>query len=292
MTNTQRAKLDSCNRVKEIITIHAKELSTIAEFAAEQENFSTAYATINNAAQVQSRPSGTTGDAVLDAKNNMANVVIKYALRGMVKAKQLKNITLANQLDHPFTYISYAPKTEAIYRANDLKNLLFNNLATLTNITNDINEIGKAIEDYNQIKDNPTIDKQNKAATGTNPLPDAFTAAFAAINNMYDLISSYFTQTNKPMVDEFALAMQIINTGIHHTGIAGTVTKNDTPVTEATITLVGTPKSDTTDLNGQFNISRTKSGDYIVEVTTPDGEKASKKIHINKGSIETVNFKL
>ena len=293
MTNTQRAKLDSCNRVKEIITLHAKELSTIAEFAAEQENFLSSYGIIINAAQVQSRPSGTADDAVLNAKTYMANVVIKYALRGLVKAKQLKNLVLASQLDQSQTYILQASKNEAVQRSNNLKDQLKNNLSILTNITSqNIAEIERAIIGYDTIKDHPTIDKQNKAATGTDPLPQAFAAAFTAIDNMYDLITSYFADTNPSLVKEIELAKQIINTGIHHTGITGTVTKNDTPLKGVTVTIVGTNKSAITDIDGHFTIARIKSGNYTVEATTAEGEKATKNVHINKGNFETVNIRM
>ena len=107
MTNTQRAKLDSCNRVAAYNTKYANELSTIKEYDAEKDNFLMSLGIINNAAQVQSRPAGTAGDAVTSAKETMANATNKYALRGQVKAKQAGNITLANKLNYPITYITW-----------------------------------------------------------------------------------------------------------------------------------------------------------------------------------------
>jgi hypothetical protein len=168
-----------------------------------------------------------------------------------------------------------------------------NNLATLTNITAaNITEINTAIEVYDAVKDSPVIDVQEKAAAGTNPLPLAYIAAFKAIDNMFDLVSSYFTDTNKIMVDELALAKQIINTGIHHTGVTGTVTKNGIPVKDAIIRIAGSDKTATTDMDGHYTISKIKTGDYTIEVTNQAGDTQSRTVHITKGNFETVDFAL
>jgi hypothetical protein len=293
MTNTQRAKLDTSNRVVFYNSKYAAELAAIEEYANEQSAFKAALTIINNAAQVQSGTAGTSKDAADATKETMAKLVTKYALRGLVKAKQLGNLTLANHLDHPVTYISQAPKTLAVQRANDITAQMNTNMATLTNITAaNITEITTAIAMYDAAKDHPIIDKQDKAASGTNALPNAFGAAFKAIDNMFDLISSYFADTNKPMVDEFALAKQIINTGIHHTGVTGTVTKNGLPVKDATIHIAGNSKTATTDMDGHYTISKIKTGDYTIEAKNEAGNTQSKTVHITKGNFETLDFAL
>lgn len=294
MNNTQRAKLDTCNRVKEFNTKHSEALATIEEYATEQTAFNNALVIINNAAQVQSGPAGTTSDATALAKETMAKLVIKYALRALVKAKQAGNTILANHLDHTLTYLLNATKTLAVQRAKEIRDQLNNNLATLTNVTaTNITEISNAIAAYDAIKDKPTIDVQQRAATGTSQLPDAITAAFKAIENMFDLITSYFADTNKAMVDEFTLAKQIINTGIHYTGVSGTVTKNGSPLKNANVSIAGTNKIATTDTDGHYTISKVKTGDYMLEASeAAGGDIKTKVVHITKGNFETVDFAL
>jgi hypothetical protein len=293
MTNTQRAKLDTANRVAFFNTKHAAELATIAEYADEQKEFTAAVDIINTAAQVQSGTAGTSKESADAAKEAMANLAIKYALRGTVKARQVGNLTLANHLDHSFTYIFQAPKTLAVQRTKDLSDQMNSNLAILTNITPaNITEINTAIALYDGVKDSPVIDVQEKAAAGTNPLPLAYIAAFKAIDNMFDLVSSYFTDTNKIMVDELALAKQIINTGIHHTGVTGTVTKNGLPVKNAIIRIAGTNKTATTDMDGHYTISKIKTSDYSIEAKNEAGDTQTKTVHITKGNFETVDFAL
>ncbi len=293
MNNTQRAQLDACNRVKDFNTKNATALATIPEYAAEQLKFTAALGIITNSTQVQSATAGTTSDATRIAKETMAKIAIKYALRGAVKARQLGNITLANNLDHTTTYIIQAPKTLAVQRAKDIKQHLNDNLATLTNIVAaNITELDNAIKNYDTIKDNPIIDVQTRAATGTNPLPAAFAAATLAMNNMHDLVTSYFGDINIPMVDEIALSKQIINTGTHHNGVEGTVTKDDIPVMGATVSIVGTNKTATTDIKGHYIIAKIKIGDYTVKVSNEAGDTASKTIHINRGNFEVADFTL
>ncbi len=293
MNNTQRAKLDSCNRVKEVLTKYATPLATITEFAAEQTAFIAALGIINNAAQVQSQTAGVATDAVETAKETMAAITIKYAKRGKVKATQANNKTLANHLDHGVTYISRATKTLAVQRAKDIRQHLSDNLAILTNIVAaNITEIDNAIKAYDTIKDQPITNIQSRTATGTNPLPAAFTAAFKAIDNMNDLIDSYFTGTNQPLVDEFDLARQILNTGIHHSGVEGIISKNGNPIANASVSVVGTDKVAKTDIDGHYVIAKIKTGDYTIEVSNDASDTASKVVHVTKGNFETVNFTL
>lgn len=217
MDNLQRAKLDTCNRVREFNTKYAGILSSITEYAYETAIFDVALVSINKAAQVQSETPATASNVVQSAKENMANITIKYALRGMVKAKQIGELVLVNHLDHSIRYISKATKTLSIYRATNIKQHLKDNLSILSNLTSEnIIEIENAIADYDKIKDKPIINRQEKKATGTQPLPMNFVTAFKAIDNMFDLVQSHFGDSNPTLVNELALAKQIIKTGIHH----------------------------------------------------------------------------
>jgi Carboxypeptidase regulatory-like domain len=293
MNNVQRAKLDTCNRIQEFTAKNAKELATIQEFAHEQEAFTTALATINSATQVQSATKGATSNTVLIAKDIMAKTVVKYALRGLVKAKQTGNTTLANHLDHGLTYILQTAKTLAVQRAKEIKDQLNTNLGILTNITpENITEIDKAITAYDVLKDSPVIAIQERVATGTNPLPLAYTTAFTAIDNMYDLINSYFAETNLPLVDQFTLAKQIIATGIHHTGVTGIVLKDGHPAKDVTIAIEGTTKTAVTDMDGHYTIARIKTGGYTIHATNKAGETQNKTVHITKANFETLDFTL
>ncbi|MBI3235667.1 MAG: carboxypeptidase regulatory-like domain-containing protein, partial [Bacteroidetes bacterium] len=149
-----------------------------------------------------------------------------------------------------------------------------------------------AIEAYDKVKENPTINKQSRSASGTLNLPEALAKAFKAIENMNKLVKSYFIDINKTLVDEFELASKILITGVHRTGVEGLVTQNGNAIANATVVLVGTDRVTKTDIDGHYLIAKIKTGDYTVEVSNASGEKASKMIHVSQGHIETLDLTL
>jgi hypothetical protein len=294
MTNLQKDKLDACNRVDAFNTNNANAIKNIVEYAAEQTIFTNALLSINIALQSQQTAARMKAVLVLSLKVQMANTLVKYLERAVVKATQLGNLDLANNLNKPVTYITKATKNVAVAKANDLRDLLQNNLKDITNVTkDDINEITNAIAAYNAQKDQPQINQQQRKATGTNPLPGCFKTAFKAIDSMYKLVNSYFKNTeDNDLVDELALAKQIIRTGIHHTGIQGTVTQNGQPQTHATISIIGTTKAATTNLNGQYNLIKVLAKTYIIQAQNQNGDTASIKQKLKRGQVITLDFDL
>lgn len=293
MNNTQRAKLDAGNRVIDFNKKHETELSSIPEYAQERYMLGVSMAVINTAAQAQTVESGIQVNTVDLAKQHMVNLIVKYALRAVVKARQDGNLVLANKLDHPVTYLSKANKTLAVHRSKEIRDNLNDNLSTLNNVTTEnVAEIDAAIASYDQIKDSPTIDRQTKTATGTNPLPAAFATATQAIDNMYNLVVSYFMGTNRPLVDELALAKHIIKTGTHHNRLEGKITENSFPVVGASIAVSGTSKSATSNIDGHYSIVQIKTGDQTLVVTLPNGSSTTQIAHIIQATINTLDFKL
>lgn len=291
MNNNQRARLDACNRVKDYTTRHAADLATIPEMAAELVIFNNYLSIIKNAAQTQTTPSGAANDTVAIAKLLMTTTVIKFALRASVKAKQLGNVELYNKLNHPATYILQAPKTLALSRANELKQEMNDNLATLTNIVAaNMTDMTNAIKGYNDIKDNPRNNIETKAATGTDVLPAAFTAIFSSIDNIFDLVYSYYYDSKKSLVDELALNRQIINTGVRHSGIEGYVYENGAPSIGVIVMIDGTNKSGVTDINGHYSIIKVKTGDYFIRAKNTGNVFKTEKRHISRGVIDNVDF--
>lgn len=291
MDNKQRAKLDSMKRVKDYMGKHAADMSPIAEIAAETLVLNNNYDIIINASQIQEDDLSGETDAATAAKTAMANVVLKYIKRGRVKAHQLNNTALYEKLNKSVSFIAKAEKAVAVTRAGDLKKDLNDNLAILTNITAaNITEIGNAITKYDGLKDAPQTDKGAQKATGTNVMPDAFRKGMKAIDNIYDLVYSYFYDTKKTLVEELVLIKAVVVLGVHHTGIEGEVRKGGEPVEGAVITLEGTKKKGVTDIYGHYSILRVKAGDFHFHCSLSTGEKQSEIIHITRGNIDTHDF--
>lgn len=263
MNNVQRAKLDSYGRVVDFETKFATELTTIDEYAEEQTIFDTSYGKIKAAVMNQQAKAGASNEAVELAKKAMASVTIKYALRGKVKAKQIGNTTVANKLDIAESTILRATKTEAVEIAAEIKTVLNDNIAALTNITaGNITEIGGKITAYDEMKDDPIESVQTKKATGTDILPEEFDKADEANENKLGLVQSYFGESNPTMVDEMELALKIINTGIRHTPVDIKVVADESglPIVGASVTDYSTNKTYVADDDGIVHIGTHRAG--------------------------------
>ena len=295
MDNLQRSKLDSYDRVQLFDSKHAADLATIPDYAPEQTSFDLAVSAIISAANVQQEDTGGNTPTSVLLKTTMGKAVIKFARRGTVKAKMLGNLVLAAELDQPFTYIFSAPKTTSVQRATDMRNAMNDNLAVLTNIKpSDIIEIDTAIAAYNGVKDNPTVAVQTKKAEGTDALPANYELADASLENMYDLVFSYFEDDKPALVDELALAKQILNTGIRHTSLYITVLDFDTkaPIENAVVHDASKNIDSFTDHDGIATLPKHKAGHFHFAVSYTGKTTVDIAVDIKQGMKNEVTVKL
>jgi hypothetical protein len=199
-------------------------------------------------------------------------LAVKFGLRGAVKARNAGNHQLAEQLGHYINYILGVSKGLSIQRAGDIADALLANLAICNNVTAaDVATINAAIAAFKAIETEPVCLIEEKKAKGTDLLPGLFKEADEIIENMYNLVYSYYFESDPAMVDEFYLAMQIINTGIHHTGLmALCVNANPLPgeVTNALenvlVKIVELDRIVYSDIMGMAGFAKVKPGIYHV----------------------------
>jgi len=295
MDNLERAKLDSYNRIGQFNLKHATELATIPDYAGEKLKFDNLVAAIIAAGLVQEDDtSGNTKTSVF-TKKTMAQTVIKFAKRGIVKARNAGNLVLAGELDEPITYITRAPKTIAVQRARDMRNAMNNNLTILTNITSaNITQIDSAITAYDNVKDNPTIAKQIKKAQGTMALPPNYALADTAVENMHNLMYSYFDDVKPAMVDELSLARQILNTGIRHTAVIVTVVdeagKIIPPATVKDISNEKIYKAE--DKSDMVHVEKHRAGHFHFTVSAPGYVDVDLEVDVKQGMSNEFTVKM
>jgi hypothetical protein len=295
MKNLERSKLDSYDRIGLFNLKHATELATIPDYPGEKMKFDTIVASIIGAGLVQE--DDTSGNTKTSAftKNAMALMVIKFAKRGVVKARNANNLVLAEELDQPITYILKATKTEAVQRAKDMRNAMNSNLTILTNITAaNITLIDNAITAYDSVKDNPTVAKQIKKAQGTMVLSPNYALADVAVENMYNLVWSYFEDIKPTIVDELNLARQILNTGIRHTAVIIHVTdeagKIIPPATVKDLTNSKDYISD--DKSNEIHIAKHKHGHFHFVISAPGYVEVNLGLDVKQGMSNEFTVKL
>jgi hypothetical protein len=294
MKNLERAKLDSYDRIRQFNTKHATDLATITDYAGEQTKFNNFLASLLTAANIQQDDTSGNTPTSNSTKTNMAKTVIKFAKRGAVKARLAGNMVLAAELDESITYILKAPKTIAVQRATEMRNTMNSNLSTLTTITAaNITQIDTTIAAYDGVKDNPTIARQVKKANGTNVLAPNYGLIDATVENMYDLAYSYFEDTKPAMIDEFALAKQILNTGIRHTSVDFTVTDEfGNIISKSTAKDMKNGKVYGADDEGNISVPKHKAGHFHFTISAPGYADIDLGLDVKQGMSNEFSVKM
>ncbi len=294
MHNDQRVKFDSYLRVQAYNTKYAAALAAIPDYTALQTAFDNNVTQVINASRQQQQTNGATSEMLTTLKRNMAETVIEFAGRSVVKAHLAGNEALANQLDEPAGYIFYADKIIAVQRAQVLRNLMNDNLAALTSIAAaDITAIDEAINAYASKMNDPVLQVEHKKSQGTGTLPALFKTTDAVLDNMYRLVKSYFFRTQPPMVAEMGLAMQAINTGIRHTIVNITLLdETNAPIEGGEAVDNSNGKKYTSDYTGLVHIEKHKIGHDTFTITAPGKQQVTIGMDIKRGTENKLMVKM
>ncbi|MCX6352027.1 MAG: hypothetical protein NTX03_09215 [Bacteroidetes bacterium] len=297
MDSRERSKMDSYARIQNVNATHPADITEIAVpgYPFEKTNFDNAVSALKADFLVQGTPGGSAEASAL-ALLLMGKTVVKYAKRGAVKARQIGNTGLAEGLGIPLTDITKATKAGAITVAKNIRKLLNDNLATLTNIiAANITEIDNTITAYDNIKDKPTEVQQVRKADGTDLLEAQFVIADLAANNMLDLLESYYEDTPKQaLVNEMELAKQLITTGVRHTKVQFTVlaNENNEPLENATALDISNGKVYHANMDGVITIEKHKPGKFHFTVACVGKTSKDVIVDVKRGMNNEVGVRL
>ncbi len=231
MTFFQKAKRSGISRFSAFYSEYQGKLSLIEDFETIKAQYDAAVADIDEAIAQQNTDNGITKELLDQRKAAMAKTVIKFALRGQVKAGLQEMPELANQLNKPVTFISSANKQTAVENAQWLRNVMSQNKGNLANITTaDIKAMDDAIEAYQSIMHEPIVTIQHKKSQGTDPLPGLFKKTDKYFADLLGLTISYYGDEDPKMVDEMGLTNKMLLTGMRHNTIDFKVTDADTAI--------------------------------------------------------------
>jgi len=112
--------------------------------------------------------------------------------------------------------------------------------------------------------------------------------------NIFDLMINEFAATKPNFVAEYHKNATIVHTGVHHSGIKGTVTEAETEavIYGATIKIIDEPKMSTTNLFGKYIITPVRPKDYQIQVGAPGYVTQTVVHHIYSGVIGQLDFVL
>ena len=225
MTDLQRADLEAGQRGEKFNSVNSAALDAINlvddTLSPIIEGIITQVQAVEEAEAAQQHDAGDVGTEKGNLKTAMGKIVIRYALRGEVKAASINNAELTTSLQHPVTYITDVDDVLAITHANDMKQIMNDNkgpAGLLTNIVAaDIDLMTVAIKEFKDIASKPTDVIKEKKAQGT----DKIQPEIDKLNDFTDaerkLLHSYWEGTdNNGLMDEFDLKTHPVVLGKRH----------------------------------------------------------------------------
>jgi hypothetical protein len=292
MKQTIKDKIDSFDRTGLAYARHATLFNSEPDVVTEKANFDAGLAIVHSLQVVQ----GDTGEGLSEdkkaKKKSMAKVVIKFALRAKVKARNLGLVGLVEALDKKENFIVESTDEEAISRAKNIRKLLNDNLGVLTNVTNtDIATIDAAIALFEAVKPIPQDHREMRKTLGTGPLEAKVKEVDIIAENLVDLVVSYFEGVDKPAVNDLIAAQQILNSGVRHAAIEVRFTDTaNADLQDVKFEIEGTKKKAISNINGEASIQKVKAGTYWVLATKDGFQTVRQKLSIKRG--ESINLNI
>ena len=192
----------------------------------------------------------------------MVKAVLKYALRGRVKAHRLGNVVLEEELNHSEAYYA-KPDAETSYgRAVATKDLIKNNLALFGGIitANDVLEIEQKAQLFKESITKPSFVKKETTNKGTEKINDLINQISETLNNIGDLIHSYFADSAISSEFDNQRKLQLSGTRHNHLIIHLEDSETKAPITTAKAINVQTNKAIMADDEGQIIFNTIKTG--------------------------------
>ena len=292
MEDFQKLRYNADQRAAEFCLTHNGRLILIEEYAAEKLAFDEEMLAIGHAIEKQGVDNiPLAADKVVD-KDSLAAVVIKYALRGSVKAHQLGLLELELGLSKAVSYIAKADDQTAITRAKALIKLMFDNSGVLTNILPDnITEMNADLTEFTDDKNKPKQAIQVKKATGTDLIGPLLDEIDVPSHNIGKLVHSYCPD----LADEWDEVTKVgASTGVRHlrlvvvysdlvTGVKlpkvkGSLSNGvDAPIVKYSTKIGSMRDKDVT--NGNYVLTSSLAG-YVSDVRSDIGIEAGEIVHL------------
>ena len=260
---------DAGKRCKDVLDNYSDEVNSEADIKEEKVLLEEKLVQMEEAATIQQNDSTGETEAKKNAKTVMADTVIKYALRATVKAKKIKNIELANDLNHKQTYILSGSDAVGLAKAKDIKDKIKKNLGILGITTDQVTEMEKAIEIFENIMSLPQVVIGTKKVKGTEKLNELQIELTDTLDNLSNLIDSYFPKSG--LSKEFANARKLHENGTRHNHLILQVEDSETKkvIADAKATIQKDSKTETADDEGQVIFNTIPAGKQKITVEAP-----------------------
>jgi hypothetical protein len=217
MKTTEELRFAALLRGRDLCKENNTLLSTIAEYPPLKILLDAGIIKIETARAINMASITSYSAAKQQTQNYMVDMVYMYQLRGAVKAHELNQFELEDSLSHPKRYITNDDDAAIGVKAEEIKNILKDNMADLTNIKDeDITLMENAIQAYNDILAAPKEAIDKRKAYGTDRINNLLNETDVIKDNIGKFIHSYFAD----LVPGWDQAIKVgKSSGVRHTSI-------------------------------------------------------------------------
>lgn len=192
MKSQEEKRLDALIRGRDYCNTHAVALNAIDVYGQVRAKFDASIAKVIAARKINMSDISNFAVTKAQAQSTMVEEVYKFMMRGAIKASEIGDSSLEYLLEHPITYFHINDAATIGVRCTEIKNILKNNMATLTNIKlADVTTMEEAISAFDLSIDSPKEAIDNRKANGTGPMTETLNDSNIPKNNMGKIFYSY-----------------------------------------------------------------------------------------------------
>jgi hypothetical protein len=297
MNSKLTAKLNMYDAVKTVCQDNAVTVATIKAFKTTFDEFKDKIVAIKEVAQQKDME---TKGAAADKKARKASLCrIAVAVAGAIYAYAAAgdNNTLKQEVKFTNSQLIQTKDAMLAPRCQNIHDIGAANLAALADYginAAKLTELQAAIDSFAEAAPKPRAAINTRAAK-TATLPQLFKEADAILEERMDTLIAQFAETNPDFVAIYDSARKILDAPTTATQLKGTITNqsDNTPVNDATVTIVEAAQTTQTDPNGSYTIKPVEIGTYTVTVTkTGFNNFQITGVEVKLGQVNSLNIEL
>lgn len=218
------------------------------------------------------------------------------AKKGYVWAVDTQNNEMAFLFDITKSTFHHVVESIALAQVKNIRNAINANVGNMSSVnmnSTDEADLDAAIAAYvNTV--GTTGAMQSNIATGTQAIEALMHPIDASLDIIEKLTLAQYSDTHVDMVKEFLLNRHIDSLPTHHSGVHVHVTDFATQANlqGAILSIDGTGKTSTTDINGIAEIIKVKNGDYNVTISLAGYISQTIQVAILRGKVTALDVAL
>jgi predicted transglutaminase-like cysteine proteinase len=228
----------------------------------------------------------------------LIKVTVNKAKKAYVWATDTKNDDLTQLFDVQKSDFDHMSESKAFTNLKNIRDAINKHIKDMADVeltAADINAIDKAITAYQQTSGTPAAAKAHKTE-GTQAIADLMHPIDTSLGLIDNLMMSHYEDDKKleDMLKEYLVNRQTDSLPTHHNGIQATITDFATGASlqGAIITLEGTGKTATSDINGIAEIIKLKTDTYNITISLAGYSTQTIKVTILRGKITELTVQL